>query len=127
MAITVTRTKTDLIGTPASPASIAAAATNTSTALDMTAGGVVAASVGLTLIAGATAPTSAVTIRFNFSEDGTNYIQDGADISLTMANATTYQFRYDPPDAAQKTQVVVINGATNAITAWCQGSTLAVS
>jgi hypothetical protein len=127
VAITVTRTKTDMIGTPASPASIAASATNTSTALDMTTGGVVNASVGLTLIAGATAPTSPVTIRFNFSEDGTNYVQDGPDISLTMANATTYTYRYDPPDAAQKTQVVVINGTANAITAWCQGSTLAVS
>jgi hypothetical protein len=127
VAITVTRAKTDMIGTPASPASIAASATNTSTALDMTAGGIVNASVGLTLIAGATAPTSAVTIRFNFSEDGTNYVQDGADISLTMANATTYTYRYDPPDSAQKSQVVVINGTGNAITAWCQGSTLAVS
>ncbi len=127
MAITVTRTKTDMIGTPGSPASIAAAATNTSTALDMTTGGVVEASVGLTVIAGATAPTSAVTIRFKFSEDGTNYIQDGPDISLTMANATTYTYRYDPPDACQKAQVVVVNGATNAITAWCQGTTLAVS
>jgi hypothetical protein len=127
MAITVTRTKTDMIGTPGSPATIAASATNTSTALDMTAGGVVNAVVGLTLIAGATAPSSAVTIRFNFSEDGTNYIQDGPDISLTMANSTIYTYRYDPPDAAAKVQVVVINGTGNAITAWCQGSTLAVS
>ncbi len=120
-----TRTKTDLIGTPSSPASIAAAATNTSTALDMT--GCLNASVGLTLIAGSTAPTTAVTIRFNFSEDGTNYIPDGPDISLTMANSTTYTYRYDPPDACLKVQVVVINGASNAITAWCQGSILVVS
>lgn len=128
MAITVTRTKTDMIGTPASPASINASATNTSTALDLTAvAGTIDASVGLTVIAGSSAPTSAVTIRFSFSQDGTNYVQDGPDISLTMANSTTYTYRYDPPDGCQKAQVVVINGATNAITAWCQGSTLSVS
>jgi hypothetical protein len=126
VAITVTRTKSDLIGTPGAPASIAASATQTSTALDMTTGGVIAAVLGLTLIS-VTAPTSAVTIRFLYSLDGTNYIQDGADILLTMGTSSTYQYRYDPPDAAEKVEVTVINGATNAITAWCQGTTLAVS
>jgi hypothetical protein len=128
VAVTVTRTKTDMIGTPGSPASVAAAATNTSAALDHTSpAGVVDASVMLELIAGASAPTTAVTVRFQVSEDGTNYAQDGPDVSLTMANSTTYDFRYDPPPAAAKSRVVVVNGATNAITAWCQGSTLAVS
>lgn len=127
MAITVARTKTDMTGTPGSPASISAAATSTSAALDLTVGGVVSASVMLVLIMGGTAPTSAITIRFNISEDGTNYAQDGPDISLTGANGATHPFRYDPPDACWKVQVVVINGASNAITAWCQGSVLAVS
>ncbi len=128
MAITVTRTKTDMIGTPGSPATISAAATTTATALSHTTpAGAIDASIGLVLIAGATAPTSAVTIRYQFSEDGTNYVQDGADILITMANAVTYYFRYDPPESAQASRVVVVNGASNAITAWCQGSTVAVS
>lgn len=128
MAVTVTRTKTDMIGTPASPATIAATASSSATDLDHTIpAGVVDATIGVTLIAGTSAPTTAVTIQFYFSQDGTNFIQDGGTISLTMSASTTYYYHYDPPDASQKSRVVVTNGATNAITCWCQGNTLAVS
>jgi hypothetical protein len=128
MPVTVTRTNSNLIGSPSSPQSIAAGGTQTSTAGDMTTpAGVINAAVDLSVIAGTSAPTTAITVRFFFSLDGTNYAQDGADISITPAASTTYPFRYEPPDAASKVQVVVINGATNAITAWCQFASLAVS
>lgn len=124
---TIARTKTDIIGTPASPASIAATATTSGT-LDHTATvGAIDVSIGLAIIAGASPPTTAITIRFFFTEDGTNYLQDGADISLSASGSITYTYRYEPPFASKGSKVTIVNGNTNAITAWCQGSVLSVT
>lgn len=127
MAITITRTSSNLIGSPGSPASLAAA-TPVSGTLDMTSpAGVVEGSIGVELIMGGTAPTTSPTVQFFYSLDGTTFIQDGGTITLTVVASTSYDLRYDAPDAASKVKVTVTNGATNGITLWAQGQTLAVS
>jgi hypothetical protein len=129
VGVTITRTSTNMIGTPAAPQAVAAGATQNSTnILDMTSpAGVVEACIDLEIQVGSSAPTTAITIRNFFSLDGTNYVQDGGDISLSPSPSTNYDYRYDPPDAASKAKVTVINGATNGINVWAQGQTLAVS
>jgi hypothetical protein len=115
-----------MYGSPASLTSIAGGGTNTgATALSMT-GNVVEATI-VTEIVVATPPTTPISIIYQVSLDGTNYLQDGPVISFTPAAAGTFWYTYYPPDSAQGAQVLINNGATNAITAMIQGSTLAVS
>jgi hypothetical protein len=96
-------------------------------ALSLTTGGVVEATVVTEIVISASAPTTAITIAYQVSLDGTNYLQDGPSISFVPTASTTYWYTYYVPDSAQSVQVLITNGATNAITAMIQGSTLAVS
>lgn len=132
MSINVTRTSTAMLGTPGSPTSIGATASATVTALTMNANnggspGTINANIGL-IVTVTTVPTTPILIQFEYSLDGTNYILDGPQISFTAPTASlSYGFRYDPPDAAQLATFTLTNGATTGITAWSQGSTLAIS
>jgi hypothetical protein len=129
VGVTITRTSTNMIGTPAAPATVAGGATQTSTTpLDLTSpAGVVEACIDLEVQFGASVPSTNVTIRNFYSLDGTNYVQDGGDIALVPVASTNFDLRYDPPPAASKAKVTVINGNTNSINVWAQGQTMAVS
>lgn len=132
MSATITRTSTALLGTPASPSTVAAGASPSTAALDLTqtnggAGGVVEAFIGGQVITGASPPTTAIQVNGFWSIDGTNYVSDQvSNIAVPLAS-TSYPFRYDPPRAATKAYVTVFNGATNSVTAWFQGQVVIAS
>jgi hypothetical protein len=115
-----------MFGSPGSLATVAISGTSTSTALSLTTGGVVEATIFTEIVIGGTA-SALVTVNYLVSLDGTNYLQDGPSISFVPTASTTYWYTYYPPDSAQSVQVQIVNGATAAITALVQGSTLAVS
>jgi hypothetical protein len=125
---TFTRTSSNLIGSPASPASIAANASSTGTLAIASGGTLAEGEIGCAVIVGGSPPTTAPTVQFLYSFDGTNYLADGGAFIVPLTvSTTTYYGPYTPPSGAVDAQVIVTNGATNAITAWAQGATLGVS
>lgn len=127
MAVTVTRTSSNLTGTPTSLATVGAGGNNLPlTALSLMGAGVIEATI-ITEIVVTTTSAANITITYFVSQDGTNYLQDGPAIAFTPTASTTYWYTYYPPDSAQSVQVRIDNATTVAITAMVQGSTLAVS
>jgi hypothetical protein len=124
--MSVTRTETDIIGSVASPASIAHGA-NASGTVDLTAtAGTFDAAIGGAVIVG-TVVSAGPTVAFYFSLDGTNYIQDGGNVAIPVTASTTTPFGpYVPPPAAKAAKVTINNNDTGtvAITAWAQVTTL---
>jgi hypothetical protein len=125
---TYTRTETDLIGTFASPATIAASASSSGT-LSMTGSSVADAAIGVVVTIGGSAPTTNPIVQFSYTLDGTNYIADGGPYVVPIGTtSTSYSYKYDDvPRAAKGIKVTVTNGATNGITCFAQGNTLGVS
>lgn len=128
--MSLSRTETDIIGTPASPASVTHGTTTTSTAVDLTAtAGTFDCAIGGAVIT-TTSPSASPTVAFFYSLDGTHYIQDGGSIVIPTTASTTTPFGpYLPPPASKKAQVTVTNNdtGTQAITAWASATTLASS
>lgn len=127
--MSLTRTESDLIGTHASPASIAAGG-NSSGAVDLTTtAGTFEAEIGAQVTIGSS-PSAGPTVQFGYSLDGTNYFNDGGAITLpTTASTTFYVGPYLPPMAAKKAQITITNndGGSVSITAWAAATTLASS
>lgn len=121
-----------MIGTPTSAASIAAnggtyvSGTTGGSVLDMTTSGITDGYVMGSLIPGATPPTAPITVKIDVMTDGTNWTTV-VNPSYVLGSSAT-NFDYEPPRAAQKVRVTVTNPDTaQAITAYVQGSTLAIS
>lgn len=124
---TFTRTETDLLGTPGSPSSVAAAGTATTAAVDLTGANAASGAMHATLIIGGTPPTSPPTVAFQESYDGTNYVNSVTYVCPNVAS-TTYVYPYAPTDpAVKKFRALITNGATTGITAYSQGNVLTVT
>jgi hypothetical protein len=125
---TYTRTSTNLLGTPGSPQSIAATASQT---VNLTIGsgnnnlnGHLSAEVTI----GATPPSTNPTVQFAYSLDGTKFFNDRGPyvVPITTASAV-YGYSYTSPIGAVAARVTVANGTGQAITALVQGDTTAVT
>lgn len=119
-----------MTGTPASPSTISASGTGTPSFAIRTlgSGGNIARCSGVVaVIIGSSAPASSPTVQFQFSLDGTNYVNDGGAYSVPLTTSTTNYYPYAPPPEAVNWQAVITNGATNAITAWVECDTLSVT
>ena len=123
---------TGMTGTPASPTTITHGNSNTATfALDTLSSGnkIAMAQIVCTVIQGATAPTVNPTIQFQYTNDGTNYVNDGGAVSVPLGNNAVFNQPYSPPvgKGVIGAQAVVTNGdSTQSITAWAQCNTLAI-
>ena len=125
---TYTRTSSNLIGSPGTPATISAAASTSGTLSIGSGNGNVEGTILVRVTIGSSAPTTNPTVQFLASADGTNYYAVGGPIVVPIgATSTSYDYEFDGPVAAQSLQVTVANGATNGITAYAQGVVLGVS
>ena len=121
---------TGMTGTPASPTSIGANGTSTPSFAIHTLNSpdnIARCSGIVAVIIGSSAPASSPTVQFQFSLDGTNYVNDGGAYSVPLTTSTTNYYPYQPPPEATNWQAVITNGGTNAITAWAQCDTLSVT
>lgn len=122
-AITPTGT---LTGTPASPTSIAAAGSATATFALRTLGSasaVLSAEAVVRLVIGSSAPTTNPSVQWQYSLDGSTYLNDGGPWTPAVAASTSYDSPlYQAPPEAVAVQAVATNGATNAITAFAQAN-----
>ena len=121
-----TRTETDVLGSFASPAPIAAAGVATTAPLDLTGTNASDGVLTVTLIIGSTPPATAPTIAFNESLDGTNY---ETVVTLACPNVASSRFAcpYSPSHpAVKKVTATITNGATTGITAYAQASVRAI-
>jgi hypothetical protein len=129
--MSLSRTETDLLGSPGSPTSISAGSAATSTALDLTSvAGTYSAVLGGAVIVGGSSPSASPTVTWQYSLDGTNYVNDPSVQSLpTTASTTNYVGPYRPPPEAKKARAVVTNNDAGsvAVTAFVQGTVLASS
>lgn len=120
-----TRTSADLIGSPASPATVNTNSNSLNGVYDLTnAAGQVSATFVAHLIAGATAPTQAIVVKWEASLNGTNYAVDQTQ-SVTLTNGTASDAWYTPADPVQKVKCTVTNpDSAQAITCWVEGASL---
>jgi hypothetical protein len=121
-----TRTESALLASPASPASVAASGTVTSSPLTLgkSSGSASSGIINGAVIIGADAPTTSPTVTFSITTDnGTTYNPVVTYVVLMTANAT-FPYQFPVPPEVTGAQVVVTNGATNAITTWWQGETV---
>jgi hypothetical protein len=112
---TFPRTSTNIVGTPGSPATIAAGAGQTSTAFTI-GSSVASADFSAIVVIGATAPSTNPTLQWEYSLDGTNYVFDdryGLIIVPITVVSTSYFYSYSPPRGAQGVQLVATNGTGN--------------
>lgn len=124
---TFTRTETDVLGSHASPSTIAANGSSTTTALDLTGTNTADGMLTVNLIIGSSAPTTPPTVAFAESLDGTNY-ETVVTIVCVNATSTRYSYPYAPSaPAVKKVQATITNGATNSITAYAQANTRSVT
>jgi hypothetical protein len=123
---TFTRPLTALFGTAGTPTSIAANGTQSGS---LTVGSANNNGIGgiLTRInIGTSLPGTNPTIQYQCSIDGTTYFNDGQlqVVPITTASVS-YDYPYTAPLWAVYAQVLIVNGTTNAITAFAQAVALA--
>ena len=128
MSFTVTRTPSNLQGSPQSPTALAEATSTTAPALTIAtagiAGTVVRGEILASVTIGATAASVRPIVQFSYSLDGTNFINDpdaiyGVPIDTASAS---FAFNYTPPTGALATQVALANPGNQAVTYFVQGS-----
>lgn len=118
-----TRVSADLIGSPASPVAVNTNNASVNGIYDLTdPASQVEATLVAHLIAGATAPTQAITVKWEASLNGTNYAVVQTQ-SVYLTNATATDVWYTPDDPVQKVKCTVTNPDTaQAITCWVEGA-----
>lgn len=118
-----TRASANMIGSPASPATVATGnGTQTGTYDCTNPASQVETAFVCRLIAGATAPTQAIAVKWEASLDGSNYVVDAIQ-SFILTNGASTDAWYVPADPVQKVKCTVTNpDASQAITCWAQGS-----
>ena len=133
MPITMARVASMIIGTsPTSPVSTQLATVLTSSPVSWsTSSNIIESTVVVSLTIPATfSGSTAPTVQFKISLDGTNYFQPGPTITVPLLSGT-YNYEFDPPDACWGVDVLVTPGITetssNFFTCYAQISTLAVS
>jgi hypothetical protein len=119
-------TQSNLIGSPGSPAALAAATPVAGTLDVATAVGTQildSVTLAVELQPGGTAPSTATTVQWAYSLDGTNYVNDGTAQSVTLVASTNLDVGpYDPPRGAKKARVTVTCGATTGISLFAQAT-----
>jgi hypothetical protein len=118
----VSRSSSNLIGSPGSPSSIAASATATGT-LTLTTGQL-QGGIYVEVIIGSSAPGTNPTVQFNISTDGTNFYAYGGPYVVPLTVSTSNAYELSGPIEAVALQVVITNGTTNAITAYAQAAVI---
>lgn len=125
MSSTYTRTVSNLgTSSPGSPASLAASTAVTLSLSIGTGNSSPEGKVVLAVIVGSSAPTTAPTVQFASSLDGTNYAPSSGPYVVPNVASTTYFYSYVGDVEDEAIQVTLTNGATNGITYWAQGCTI---